>query len=122
MKEEQKARFLSLYCMVLADGVVDVKELEVLYRIGRENYELTPEEINTMIVGAGTSVPSFETLNDKLELLYQMAEIAWADGKIENTERNLMTKYATRFGFIEETPPSSISCSRKPKTTCRCRT
>lgn len=108
MSERQKARFLSLYCMVLADGVVDVKELEVLYRIGRVNYQLTPDEINKMIVGAGTSVPVFESFDDKIELLYQMAEIAWADGKIEDTERNLMKKYAIRFGFIEENVPGII--------------
>jgi len=108
MDEKQKARFLGLYCMVLADGVVDVKELEVLYRIGRVNYKLTSDEINKMIVGAGTSVPTFESFDDKLELLYQMAEIAWADGKIEDTERNLMTKYAERFGFITENIPAII--------------
>lgn len=108
MDEKQKARFLSLYCMVLADDIVDAKELEALYRIGRVNYKLKPEEINKMIVGAGTSVPTFESFDDKVELLYQMAEIAWADGKIEDTERNLMEKYALRFGFIEENVPAII--------------
>jgi hypothetical protein len=63
---------------------------------------VSPDEINRMVVGAGTSIPEFSSFEDKVELLYQLAEIAWADGKIEDTELNLMRKYAIRFGFIEE--------------------
>jgi uncharacterized tellurite resistance protein B-like protein len=100
--KKNKARFLSLYCMVLADGTVDVRELETLYRIGKDSYGVSPDEINRMVVGAGTSIPEFSSFEDKVELLYQLAEIAWADGKIEDTELNLMRKYAIRFGFIEE--------------------
>lgn len=36
MEELLKSRFLSLYCMVMADGVIEAKELETLYRIGQQ--------------------------------------------------------------------------------------
>ena len=31
-----------------------------------------------------------------------MAEIAWADGRIDDTERSLVARYAVRLGFKEE--------------------
>ena len=31
-----------------------------------------------------------------------MSEIAWADGKIDKTEKSLLASYAVRFGFKEE--------------------
>lgn len=102
MEELLKSRFLSLYCMVMADGVVDAKELEVLYRIGRENYGLASEEINAAVVSSGTSFVAPTKLEDRVSILYEMAEIAWADGEIEPAERSLLIKYAVRLGFLEE--------------------
>jgi len=102
MKELLKSRFLSLYCMVMADGVVEAKELETLYRIGRENYHLTPEEINTYVVSAGTSFVAPEKIDERISILYEMAEIAWADGEIDDTEKSLLSRYAVRLGFKEE--------------------
>ena len=102
MEELLKARFLSLYCMLIADGVVDAKELETLYRIGRENYHLTPEEINKNVVSAGTSFVAPDKMEDRISILYEMAEIAWADGNIDETERSLLARYAVRLGFQDE--------------------
>lgn len=88
--------------MVMADGVVEAKELETLYRIGRERYHLTPEEINENVVSAGTSFVAPEKLDDRVCILYEMAEIAWADGEIDATEKSLLVRYAIRLGFKEE--------------------
>lgn len=44
MDERQKSHFLSLYCMILADGIIDAKEMETLYEIASRNYGLTPED------------------------------------------------------------------------------
>ena len=102
MEELLKSRFLSLYCMVMADGVVEAKELEILYRIGRENYHLTPEEINKNVISAGTSFVAPEKIDDCISILYEMAEIAWADGEIDVAEKSLLSRYAVRLGFKEE--------------------
>ena len=102
MNEILKSRFLSLYCMVMADGIVEAKELETLYRIGRENYHLTPEEINKNVVSAGTSFVAPDKIEDRIAILYEMAEIAWADGEIDDTEKSLLARYAIRLGFKEE--------------------
>ena len=102
MEEMLKSRFLSLYCMVMADGVVEAKELETLYRIGRENYHLTPEEINANVVSAGTSFVVPANVEDRIGILYEMTEIAWADGEVDKTEHALISRYAIRLGFKEE--------------------
>ncbi len=102
MNEKLKPIFLSLYSMVMADGIVSAKELETLYRIGRENYNLTSEEINNCVVSAGSSYAAPEYVTDKIKVLYEMAEIAWADGMIDETEIQLLKRYAIRMGFLEE--------------------
>lgn len=98
----QKFRFLSLYSMIVADGVVKAKELETLYRIGLETYKLTPEEINKYVVSAGSSIVVPDKMEDRVSILYEMAEIAWADGVIDKTEKDLLSRYAIRLGFKDE--------------------
>ncbi len=88
--------------MVMADGVVEAKELETLYRIGRNNYNLSPEEINECIISSGTTFVPPAKSEDCIGILYEMAEVAWADGNIDTTEIDLLSRYAVRFGYKEE--------------------
>lgn len=88
--------------MVMADGVVEAKELESLYRIGRENYNLSSEEINKCVISSGSTFIPPTNSEDCISILYEMAEVAWADGKIDNTEIDLLARYAVRFGYKEE--------------------
>ena len=88
--------------MVIADGIVEAKELETLYRIGRESYKLSPEEINTYVVSAGSSFVAPDKMEDRISILYEMAEIAWADGVVDKTEKDLLSRYAIRLGFKDE--------------------
>lgn len=97
-----QSHFLNLYCMIVADGIVDPKELETIYRIGRENYGLSEDEINKAVVGAGTTYVVPDSPEERIRLLYEMAIIAWADGKIEDSERKMLRDYALRYGVIEE--------------------
>ena len=97
-----RLHFLNLYCMVIADGIVDPKELETIYRIGRENYGLSEEEINNAVIGAGTTYVIPESTEERIRILYEMAIIAWADGKIEDSERKMLHDYALRYGVVEE--------------------
>lgn len=103
-----KSQFLSLYCMVLADGVIDAKELETLYRIGTEQYGLTQDEITATVRDAGTSFIVPDTISGKVRFLYNLAEIAMADGIIDSSEKTLMKRYIVKMGF-EETNANAIS-------------
>ena len=98
---KMKLHFLNLYCMVIADGIIDPKEMETIYRIGRENYALSEDDINKAVVGAGTTFEIPSSNEEKVRILYEMAIIAWADGKIEDSERKMLRNYALRYGVIE---------------------
>lgn len=102
MDYKLKARFLSLYSMILADGIIDAREMETLYRIGREEYGISQKEIDLAIKESGTPFHFPEDLPGKISFLYQMSEIALADNQLDNSERSLICKYAKRMGFIEE--------------------
>lgn len=99
MDELLKSRFLALYCMVLADGVIDANELETLYRIGSENYGLTNQQIAEAVKEAGTSFILPDRLEDKVSLLYQMAQICVSDNDVDETELNLLRRYSIKMGF-----------------------
>lgn len=96
-----KSKFLALYCMVLADGVIDSRELETLYRIGTNEYGLNPAEISESIKTAGTSFILPTDIEEKIALLYQMAQICVSDDEVDETEINLFERYALRMGFEE---------------------
>lgn len=108
MNEKLKNKFLALYCMVLADGVIDAREMETLYKIGKEDYNISSDEINEAIRDSGIFSVSLDSLEEKISLLYQMAEIAIADDNIHNAERTIMRKYAKKMGFMDENIDSIV--------------
>ena len=86
--------------MVLADGVINAKELETLYKIGIEQYGLTQAEITETVRDAGSSFIMPSTLAGKI--LFNMAQIAYADGVIDVTERELVLRYISKMNFADE--------------------
>ena len=120
ISESLQSQFLALYCMVVADGVVDVKELETLYRIGSEQYGLTSQDINNAVLKNGSSFIVPENMESKIKFLYNLATIAWADGVLEDSEKELMHKYIIRLGFLTENADAIadfiFDCVQKGKT------
>lgn len=108
MDSIMKSRFLSLYQMVLADGIVDAAEMETLFRIGKENYGIESQEINELIRDTDFSTLLPSNLDDKVRLLYELGEIAWADGHIDDSEKNLLKKYVVSMGFEEANAPEIV--------------
>lgn len=88
--------------MIVADGDVAVSELDELYRIARESYGLTQEEINKAVLSGGSAFYIPELKEDKIKYLYDLALIAAADGIIEDSEVILLKNYALKFGFLKE--------------------
>lgn len=102
MDANLKSQFLSLYCMVLADGVIDARELETLYKIGIEQYGLTQSEIIDTIKNAGSSFLVPSTLEGKIRFLFNMVQIAYADGEVDASEEALLKKYIAKMEFADE--------------------
>lgn len=101
IEKKLQLHFLNLYCMVIADGIIDPQEMETIYRIGRENYNLSEDDINKAVVGTGTTYEIPSSNEERVRILYEMAVIAWADGKIEDSERKMLRNYALRYGVVE---------------------
>lgn len=93
-----KSYFSNLYTMVMADNDKSEDEMILLYKIGKEQFNLTEEEMDRMVI---TDEPLYyipQTETDKLLYLYDMARIAWADGKVVPEEEKLLRKTMERFG------------------------
>ena len=100
--EKEKTKFLDLYCMVMADGNAHPEEMKTLYQIGTEAYGFTLDEMNEAIKNSGTYTAIPEEPEEKIALLYQLAIIAWADGELEESERQLLKRYAKKYGVRDE--------------------
>ena len=101
MNQSFKQLFLGLYSMVVVDKDTDPREMELLYQIGRD-YGVTNDEINDAIINSNAGLYTPEKLDDKIQFLYQLALIAWANGEVIDAERELLKQTARRFGFLEE--------------------
>lgn len=96
--KEKKMQFLDLYSMVMADGIAHPKEMEMLYRMGKDTFGLTEEEIVEELKTSGVSTFIPELPEEKISQLYKLAQIAWADGILKDEEINLLRRYAIRYG------------------------
>lgn len=96
-----KRHFFNLYCLALSDGYLDFTELQTLYEIGVE-HGITHDQINQLVLTANLAPKAPETIAEKVEYLYDLTRMAWADGKIEPEERDIIKKCVIRYGFLPE--------------------
>lgn len=99
---ELKSHFLRLYQMALSDDQFDVLELQMLYHFADER-GIPKEELDKLFqnpINTEFIVP--EVLHTKIEYLYDLTRIIWADGKITDDELNMLRKYCRKFDFVEE--------------------
>jgi len=103
MDDKERKMFLGLYQMMLTDAEVHPNELELLYEIGKEKGGISENEIQQAIFSPNTLI-SLESLNDdeRIEYLYNLSRIAWADGKIEQKEKETLMDASKRLGFAAE--------------------
>jgi DnaJ-domain-containing protein 1 len=101
MTEKDKQLFLELYQMILSDTEVHPKELEMLYQIGQHR-GVTELEIQTALFSPGRLAPSQQLSDDeKIEYLYDLAQMAWADGILDDREKEYLYDVCKRLGFDE---------------------
>lgn len=110
MDAKLKSHFLNIYCMILADGKVEQRELNQMYQLAREHYDLQPEELNHLIVSGDITFYKPEKEEERITYLYDLALVAVSDGEISTTERVLLEKYAIKFDVAEEHVTSLVEC------------
>ena len=101
MDDVLKRHFFNLYCLALSDGYLELSELQTLYDIGVE-HGITPDQINKLVLTANLAPKVPETISEKVECLYDLTRMAWADGKIAQEERDIIKKCVIRYGFYPE--------------------
>lgn len=97
-----KSHFLRLYQMALTDDNFDTLELQMLYHLAEER-GIPREELDKLFlnpVNQEADIP--EDLNIRIEYLYDLTRIMWADGKITDDELNTLKKYCKKFEFLDE--------------------
>lgn len=102
ISEELKAHFLRLYSMAFTDDNFHHLELKMLYDFAKQR-GITKETLDNLLLNpssAEKSVP--EKLTEKITYLYQLSQMIWADGKVDDNERNTLKKYIKLFGFEDE--------------------
>lgn len=103
MDEKEKKMFLGLYQMMLTDAEVHPKELELLYEIGKEKGGISENEIQQAIFSPNILVTIDNlTAEERIEYLYNLSRIAFADGKFDDKEKETMIEASKRLGFAQE--------------------
>ena len=100
--ENLKAHFLRLYQMAVCDDDFSALELKMLYKCAEERgiSSKNLDEILLNPINLKSLVP--QTIEEKVDYLYDLTAMIWADGIVSPNEYAAMEKYVIMFGFMEE--------------------
>ncbi|PQJ77995.1 hypothetical protein [Polaribacter porphyrae] len=98
---ELKSHFLRLYQMAFADDNFDVLEMQMLYKFAEER-EISKEQLNEILLNPShdSSIPA--SLELRIEYLYDLAVMIWADKEVTEDEYTTLKKYCKKFEFLDE--------------------
>lgn len=93
--------------MAFSDDNFDVLELQMLYKFAEER-GVSKEELEKILLhpSHNSSIP--EKLEKRIEYLYDLAIMIWADNQVTQDEINTLKKYCLKFGFVEENIPELV--------------
>lgn len=98
---ELKSHFLRLYQIALSDDNFSHLEMQLLYKFAEER-AISKIELDTILTGYTGDVVIPETLENKIEYLYDFAIMIWEDKIVNIDEKIALKKYIKNFGFFEE--------------------
>jgi len=98
---ELKSHFLRLYQIALSDENFSHLEMQLLYKFAEER-EVSKTELEDILKGYSGTITIPETVEKKLEYLYDFALMIWADGIVTDDEKTALKKYIIKFEFEKE--------------------
>ena len=98
---ELKSHFLRLYQMAFSDDNFDLLELQMLYRFAEER-GVSKNDLEKFLLEPSHNSTIPEKFEKKIEYLYDLAIMIWADNVATDDEINTLKKYCLKFGFLEE--------------------
>ncbi len=100
--EELKSHFLRLYSMAFSDDSFHHLELKMLYQFGLKR-GVSEKDLDELLLHPNKAISKIpDTLEDKITYLYELSQMIWADGIIDENERTTLKKYIRLFGFEEK--------------------
>lgn len=87
--------------MAFSDDNFDVIEMQMLYKFAEER-GITKEQLNNILLNPSHQTTIPESINERVEYLYDLALMIWADEKITEDEYITLKKYCKIFEFLEE--------------------
>ncbi|WP_343533250.1 hypothetical protein [Pedobacter sp.] len=102
ISENLKAHFLRLYQLAICDDNFSSLELKMLYKFAEERGVTSKnlDEILLKPIDSKNIIP--QELEEKIDYLYDLTVMIWADEQIDDNERSALEKYIKLFGFVEE--------------------
>lgn len=98
---ELKSHFLRLYQMALSDDNFSHLEMQLLYKFAQER-GVSQLELENILTGHSGKVTIPESIEKRIEYLYDFALMIWADDIVTDDERIALNKYILKFEFLEE--------------------
>lgn len=111
-----KSHFLRLYQIACSDENFDVLEMKQLYKFAEER-GIDAVQLNEILTNPVQRLGIPDSLEERIEYLYDLAVMIWADQYITDDEINTLKKYCRKFEFMEENVPEIcnflIECAKK---------
>lgn len=98
---ELKGHFLRLYQMAMTDGDFSPSEWKMLYEFAEER-GVPRDELDRILLETTGKIEIPKTIVERVEYLYDLSRMIWADGKVTEDELTTLKKYCRKFEFEEE--------------------
>lgn len=98
---EVKSHFLRLYQIALTDDNFSHLEMQLLYKFAKER-GISQLELESILTGYSGNITIPETVEKRIEYLYDFALMIWADDIVTEDEKIALKKYILKFEFKEE--------------------
>ncbi len=118
MNIELQSHFLRLYQIACSDNNFDVLEMKQLYKFA-EQRGVSTEHLNSILTNPVGRMEVPKSIEKRVEYLYDLAIMIWADREVTEDEYNLLKKYCETFEFLPENIIGIcdylIDCAKKEK-------
>ena len=101
---EIKGHFLRLFQMAMTDDDFSPEEWKMLYLFAEER-GISHQELDKILLSTTGDLKIPETIEKRIEYLFDLARMIWADGKVTEDERRTLAKYCKKFEFLDENIP-----------------
>jgi uncharacterized tellurite resistance protein B-like protein len=98
---ELKGQFLRLYEVAITDGDFSLSELKMLYHFAEER-GVPKSELDSILLSTTGTIIIPDDVETRIEYLFDLAKMIWADHTITEDELNTLKKYCRKFEFLDE--------------------